>query len=81
MNLPRPLPLFRHEQITHVLLYHMRLSFAFLVRASFANKWNSITGGLGLKFPVFFCVEPEISPCVHQKFHTNIHFLFLRRLK
>jgi hypothetical protein len=53
----------------------------FLMRATFANKQNSITEGWGLSAQCF-CVEPEFSPCVHlKKIHTNINFIFLRRLK
>jgi hypothetical protein len=36
----------------------------FCVRASLANKQNSITGGWGLGAQCL-CVEPELSPCVH----------------
>jgi hypothetical protein len=58
---PTPMP-----GITHVPLYHMRLAFAFLVRASFANKQKSTAGGWGLGSQCL-CVEPELSSCVHKK--------------
>jgi hypothetical protein len=69
-----------NSEITHVPLHHKRPSFALLVRASFANKQNRTAEGWGLGAQCL-CVEPELSPCIHNKNHTNKVYLFLRRLK
>jgi hypothetical protein len=51
-----------------------------LVRASFPNKQNSTVEGWGLGAKCL-SVEPGLPPCVHKQIHTNIRYLFLRRLK
>jgi hypothetical protein len=59
----------------HVPLHHMRPSFAFLVRASFANKQNSTAKGWGFGAQCL-CVEPELSPCAHKKKSTPTYVIF-----
>jgi hypothetical protein len=72
---PKPMP-----GITNVPLHHMCPAFAFLVRASFANKQNVTARCWGLSAQCL-CAEPELSPCVHKQIHSNKCYLFLRRLK
>jgi hypothetical protein len=74
-------PIIIQPGITHVPLHHMCLAFAFLSACIICQQreWNC--RGLGFRCPVIVRGARALSLCSFVKIHTNMRFIFLRRLQ